>query len=347
MKKVFLHAYCQQNLGDDMFVLRMLQRYPNVQFHAVVDGAYRGAFADTPNLVVHPRKKTNRLVEQLHHRFGYDAFIKLGGSIFMEPKDWKQKGTFPVWQCKLLNSNKFIIGANFGPHYTDAFLKRAYSSLRFYRGVSFRDQASYDLFADIPQACWAPDLLFQYDYPAPKQGSGVGISVIAPERKLPEGLTEEQYYTAMAQIADRYLEQGEPVRLLGFCDAERDGEAMEQIRSRMCHADQLETVLYDGDIPKMLDAMNGCDKIIAARFHAMIIGFALRKKVLPVIYSQKQTHVLEDLGFDGRIWDLRKAELLTPEEAQTACDNAPIVEGLQELATRCDEQFTQLDKYLK
>ncbi len=347
MKKVFLHAYCQQNLGDDMFVLRMLRRYPKVRFYATVEPQYRKALAAETNLVMLPRKKSNRLVEQLTHRFRYDAFIKLGGSIFMEPKDWKQKGTFPVWQCKLLNANKFIIGANFGPHYTDAFLKRAYSSLRFYRGVSFRDRASYTLFQDIPQACYAPDLLFQYDYPAAKQGRGVGISVIAPQRKLPEGLTDEQYYSAMARLADHYLEQGEPVRLLGFCEAERDAEAMEEIRQRMTHAGKAEIVLYDGDIDKMLCAMNDCDKIIAARFHAMVIGFALGKKVLPVIYSHKQTHVLEDLGFGGRIWDLRKAELLTPDEAQAACENAPMVEGIAELAGRSDEQFARLDEFLK
>ena len=76
MKKVFVHAYCRQNLGDDMFVLRLLRRYPDVKFYAAVDPRYRTAFASENNLIAQPCKKTNRLVEQLHHRFGYQARVQ-------------------------------------------------------------------------------------------------------------------------------------------------------------------------------------------------------------------------------------------------------------------------------
>ena len=347
MKKVFLHAYCQQNLGDDMFILRMVRRYPKVRFYAIAKPEYRQALAAEPNLMLSEPVKGNRAMEQLTHRFGYRAFVKLGGSIFMEPKDWKPKGEFPAWQCKLLNGNKFIIGANFGPHYTDAFLRRAHSSLRYYRGLSFRDEASYGLFRDIPQACCAPELLFRFDYPEPVPGRGVGISVIAPERKLPEGLGAEEYYTAMANIADRFIALDQPVRLLGFCEAERDGEAIEKILARMEHAEQAQVCMYSGDIRWMLDRMNECESIIACRFHAMVIGFALKKKVLPVIYSLKQTNVLEDLGFGGGIWDLRASQVMPPEEAVAACTNAPIVAEVERLAEQSDDQFAHLDQRLR
>ena len=45
MKKVYLHAYCQQNLGDDMFILRMVRRYPKVRFYAMAKPEYRQALA--------------------------------------------------------------------------------------------------------------------------------------------------------------------------------------------------------------------------------------------------------------------------------------------------------------
>lgn len=347
MKKVYVHAYCQQNLGDDMFVLRLVRRYPNVEFHTRVKSEYRQALSGEQNLIIEDPGKNNRLLDQFSHRFCYDAFVKIGGSIFMEPLNWEKKGTFPAWQCKLLNSNKFIIGANFGPYYTEEFLARAYSSLRYYHGVCFRDQTSYELFQDIPQVNCAPDVLFRYDYPVPVAGEGVGISVIAPERKLPSGLSAEEYYTAMAKIADMFIENGQTVRLLGFCKAERDDEAVEQILARMKNAEKAQAYLYTGDIAGMLDKINQCQTIIASRFHAMVIGFALKKKVLPVIYSQKQTHVLQDLGFSGQIWDLRAGERMTPEQAATACDEAPVVEGLEKLASRSDEQFAYLDAFLR
>ena len=35
MKKVFLHTYSEQNLGDDMFVKYICDRYQHVEFYIV------------------------------------------------------------------------------------------------------------------------------------------------------------------------------------------------------------------------------------------------------------------------------------------------------------------------
>ena len=33
MKRVMIHAYLAGNLGDDLFVVMLCRRYPNIKFH--------------------------------------------------------------------------------------------------------------------------------------------------------------------------------------------------------------------------------------------------------------------------------------------------------------------------
>lgn len=47
-----------------------------------------------------------------------------------------------------------------------------------------------------------------------------------------------------------------------------------------------------------------CEYIVATRFHAMVIGWALRKKVFPIIYSKKTLNVIQDVNFHGKYWNL-------------------------------------------
>lgn len=352
MKKVFIQAYCRQNLGDDMFVLKLVQRYPDVSFYADVEAPYQDALKNEHNLLLSdPVQKKPMLnswaVKQFIHRFGYDAFVKIGGSIFMEPLDWKPQKPFPAWQAKLLNSNKFIVGANFGPYYTQAFLERARSSLRYYRGVCFRDRYSYNLFSEFNHVQNSPDVLFGYtDIPEPRAGHGVGISVVALEKKLLVNQYAEKYYDILAQVCDRLICSGIPVKLLSFCKAEGDTAAIEAILRRMEYSQKAAVCNYDGNISAFLNVLNDCNLIMATRFHAMILGFVMNKTVFPICYSEKQTHVLEDCGFRGSMWNLLEGELPEAEEIIQRCVGNPKLPGIKQLAERSDTQFIQLDRLL-
>ena len=46
--------------------------------------------------------------------------------------------------------------------------------------------------------------------------------------------------------------------------------------------------------------------IVGGRFHANIIGLVLGKSILPVLYSDKTLHVLQDMELDTPIIDIRK-----------------------------------------
>ena len=52
MKKMFIRAYCQSNLGDDLFVLQLARRYPDTQFYLYALGENQNAFRNQPNLIL-------------------------------------------------------------------------------------------------------------------------------------------------------------------------------------------------------------------------------------------------------------------------------------------------------
>ena len=49
MKRVMIHAYLAGNLGDDLFVVMLCRRYPNIKFHILADESYKQKFQDLKN----------------------------------------------------------------------------------------------------------------------------------------------------------------------------------------------------------------------------------------------------------------------------------------------------------
>lgn len=352
MKKVLVNAYLRQNIGDDMFVHALVRRYPNVKFYMSAARRYRRALEQEPNIVFieDNRWRRNRLTEKLVSRFGFDACVKIGGSIFQEaPPDGKRRHTPPFLglMYRILGGNKFIIGANFGPYFTNRFLERGKLMLRHCRGVCFRDRYSHALFAQCKNITYAPDVLFGYRaFPEAAKGDGVGISVIAPEQRLFIGQYADQYYDTLAKVCDRLIDDNIPVRLFSFCSAEGDEKAIASIRARMKNPDLVSVCTYQGDIPAFLDSFNSCESILATRFHAMVIGFALGKRVLPIIYNEKLSNVLSDIQFGGAVWNLLEGEIPGATQIIDRCLHNPKVSGMDALAQHSQGQFAKLDAYL-
>ena len=52
MNRAFLYAYLQFNLGDDLFVKHLIEKYPNVKFYILADSKYKKIFRKNKNLIV-------------------------------------------------------------------------------------------------------------------------------------------------------------------------------------------------------------------------------------------------------------------------------------------------------
>ncbi len=54
-KKVMIYAYCNFNLGDDLFIKILCERYPEVHFLLYAPIEYKYYFKWLPNITVYPR----------------------------------------------------------------------------------------------------------------------------------------------------------------------------------------------------------------------------------------------------------------------------------------------------
>jgi hypothetical protein len=61
-KKIFLKAYCYQNLGDDLFVRILAKRYPQTLFYLPMQPRFADSFSDVPN--VQPIKEGTLYTEE-------------------------------------------------------------------------------------------------------------------------------------------------------------------------------------------------------------------------------------------------------------------------------------------
>jgi len=349
-KNIYLKAYFRRNVGDDMFVETVLRRYPDVRFRAYARPVDLPKLKEEPNLRLVPswRRFADRVLIKLFGKKGAancyekraDATVHIGGSIFIEPTNFKKPDRF------YYPTNMFYVGCNFGPCRTAAYHDFIETRLKKATDVCFRDTASRNEFAHLDTVRQAPDVLFGYPYyPKHKQGNGIGISVIDMTERPDLKNVAQDYEAAVAALIDECGKREIPVTLFGFCKEEGDTKVIDRILAKTNSkvADRCE---YHGDIAAFLERFNACEYVLATRFHAMVIGWALGKTVLPVIYSHKQTAVIRDAGYDGVMWDVKRSAHYDADTLLIHLTQSRPPKKTKQLIRESETQFAALDTFV-
>ncbi len=323
---VYLYAFADVNVGDDLFIHKLVSSYPDVHFVMIARKPYKKMLAGYPNLTVYETDafplnvcRTLRIDKQIRWRLAHDCDygVYIGGSIFIEYSDWKDQH---VWYRELFDNDRlYIMGCNWGPHKTQQFKDNMMSVFSGMKDICFRDLYSYNTFSCLPNVRYAPDILFGMDwsaYAGITEKKQVLISVVNCRSRsvsLPEYAAD--YHRFMGGLAERFVELGYQVVFCSFWERNGDLAAAEEIRERLPSHVQSSTsiVSYRGtNLDQIVGLIAESEYVIATRFHAMILGLAAGKKVLPVIYNLKLRTVLEDLSFQGAYCDIRQ---LPPDSA--------------------------------
>ena len=319
MKKLFLYAYDRRNLGDDLFVEYVAGRYPDAKLYIWSGAENEAAYGSIPNLRrIDPDSRVVRLLRKLRPSLvaryrawlenRCDAVAYIGGSIFMEYPNWETICTW--WDYEAKNRPFFVLGANFGPYHTEAYRETMEAIFRNCRDVCFRDKYSAGLFPGVVRC--APDILF--GYPVPKvteKPNQVFLSVIDCDgRNESHGLSrfDRGYVANMAALVKQLLAEGKEPVLASFCEAEGDRRGIQKILDAVGDEPGIRVLCYDGTNRKeMVEALAESGLVIGTRFHAVVLALAAGRPVIPALYSDKTKYMLQDLGFDGTVWDLREA----------------------------------------
>lgn len=298
--KIRIIAYIRKNLGDDLFIKILLDKYKNVDFYInSVNSKYTDILEQHDNLTVIKEQEEN-----FNHMqpTDYDAYIYIGGSIFMENgkvynldngcRDFIKK-------CYDNNIPFFYVSSNFGPYQTQEYFKLAQETFKVCKDICFRDKCSYQLFQDIQTVRYAPDLVFSLpEEKVETIENTIGISVIdlSIRKELEE--KEKEYIAMISHNIMQYIDKGNEVYLFTFCEEEGDELALEKILEDLSksYKQNVKVIKYNGDLEEYLNIYKKMEYMICARFHAMILSYIYKQKFYVTSYSKKMDNVIEELN---------------------------------------------------
>lgn len=364
MEEVFVDIYLARNLGDDLFLEILLQRFSETRFVVNYYGNdYQDFMKKHSNLVI-PKywpffRLLNRAgiydyindVERISET--YRACIFMGGSIFREEDWWYDVYEYRrrlVTAFKKKNKPVFILGANFGPFVSDKFRNHYRTLFEMCTDVCFRDQYSYRLFHDVASVRYEKDIVFQLELElCSVKKNIISISAIEP-RHVPALINKrENYIKWLVEFVKNSVHAGFKVCLLSFCDVEGDQIVCNEIYNLLDEKEKVNCYVecYSGDWEKIIRIIDESRLLVASRFHANILGLLTGTNLFPLVYSDKTTHVLNDIDFAGMIGCIESCELISPEEILLQKCDMPEKYDLKQMKDSAKNQFSKLESWLK
>lgn len=310
MKKIFILAYAKANVGDDLFIQMLLEKYKDVQFYInIKEKEHQKAFENYRNITIISDKERDLTPENSKE---FDGYIYIGGSIFMEGGVVYNITDDFLEFLKACKKNKipfYYVSSNFGPYYTQEYLDLARKVYNEIEDICFRDKYSYELFSDIKSVRYAPDLAFSYTPENIEQiPDTVGISMIDFDIRKDLKDKKAKYFELMRNTIRDCIGSNRKVYLFSFCEYEGDEKAIEELLATIPdeYKDKINTVLYRGNMREFLNIYSKMEYMICARFHAMVLSTVFEQKQYVVSYSDKINNVVDDLDLNLNILDLRK-----------------------------------------
>lgn len=318
MKKILVKAYTEVNLGDDLFLKILSERYKNTEF-TLLNSNDSKAYSEFKNITI--TSYIIRLVKKLisyistefsnifyiykfNHRINilstnYDAFLYIGGSIFMQEESLISTDDYE--NLILINAfeKSFIIGANFGPFQNTKYLSFYSHVFRKCDNIVFRDTYSKNLFFHLNNIVQKPDIVFQFKFDNVKKRSNtVGFSIIDLSFRKSIKHKQHDYKSFIINSIKKFINDGKEIYLFSFCKNEGDQNIIENLKEEL-NLSNLHTVFYDGKIEAFLQIYASMEAMYCTRFHSMILSLIFKQKILPIIYSNKMMDVLTDINYDG------------------------------------------------
>lgn len=360
MKKVFIYAYTKENLGDDLFVKVLCERYPHVQFKIVCDYRVHRAFNGIENLRVYrTTSKIDSFFSKIGLNIGYnnyltnriskscDAIVNIGGSLFMQRDGWeKQLKNFKNKVIK--GKNFYLIGCNFGPYYSQSYLNEYGKVFSELTDVCFRDNSSFELFSHLSNVRLASDVVFSLSVnKQSKNEDYVCISVIDCNMKENLKKYTEDYETKIVETIRFIADKGIKIKLLSFCAHEGDLNAINRIHNKLTNTSRnmTDVIDYRGNLKEVIEVINHSGGIIATRFHAMILGFICNKPTYPLVYSIKTINVLKDINYKGKFTQIEEINNLDIKNIYEQISKNETINVNKQIKNSHD-QFRELDKLL-
>ncbi len=352
-KKVLILGYFRKNVGDDLFIAMLLNRYKNIEFIIRIDKEfYFEPFKRYKNCTM--EINTQDILDQ---DMSYiDACIYVGGSIFIEyanSLDYRKKFNQFLQNCKNDNIPFFYMSSNFGPYKTQEFFDSCCEAFSIIDGITFRDKNSYKLFENIENAKYVPDLVFGLHIrKGRKIKNSVGISLVdlsLPVRGEKVNKIEPKYLNMLKNNIQKFIDEGKKVYIYSFCEREGDVETINKIETLLDdkYKGKLNKILYTGkpgELHTFIHQYSRMEKTICTRFHSLVLSLIFKQELFVVSYSNKLDNLLQDLNDDLNAVNINNnINKLILDDSSFKVVNESILNSFR---SRAIEHFSFLDKSL-
>ena len=316
MNSIFVHGIYTKNVGDDLFLKILLERYPSTKMVMLAPDEYKHLLGGYANCVVvsESDKTISSLVRickfihapknllvyiYLFIKYRITLFLIIGGSLFIVGNSntpsllnglKKMRFLFPKLKIA-------ILGSNFGPTKTKKWCGKVAEALAVCEDVCFRDKASYELFSALPMVRWGNDIVMHAE--AIKKYE-VNKSICVNIRSVDSWPTlkpyKEAYLSNTLKIVNYFIEKGYSVQLLSFCERYGDEVITDELYNLIENKDNVHKHYYRGNIDEIIEVISSSEFMVGTRFHAIIIGLVYGLRVLPISYSVKTENALKSIG---------------------------------------------------
>lgn len=364
-RTVNVKGYKRFNLGDDLFFSVLFKRYPNVKFVFCGAKEYKRIFKNYNNVVcIPPYSFKDILIEIINKTviksdFDFISYIS-DCEVLITGSGFKQQAESEIAKENIYKNKEFILGVNFGPYYEESYLNSWNDYFSNCKDVCFRDKVSYELFNSSGNVRYAPDIVFGFEKYYPDLDSKpcsflekiqfyrkefAIISVISCAHRTQNSEKASAYYEGIKKIAEYLINKGLKVLFFSFCKREGDLDAIEEMLRDKHIAENASYYSYEGDLEEALNIISKSDTVIATRFHAMVLGMTMGKKVLPIVYDKKVANVLSDLQWKNLYCDAYKLNELTSSQLEMWYENY-IFQDFSNEKNLSENHFMKLDDFL-
>lgn len=363
--KILLHAYINQNIGDDLFLDLILKRYPNIDFYLYVPKRIQKYYSTfSKNLTVISYNETGRFFQKLDGKLfkGYftskkyylnlcrlhkkytskmNAQIWLGGSQFVETSDWKRILNYKQYQ-QTAEIPFYAISATVGPIRTQEYLEKVRNIVAGYSDFCCRDLESYRLLGSGTNTRVAPDMVFSIPVKSLEKKRLVCVSVINVRKRF--GVESgRKYEKFVLDLINKFIKQEYKIVLISFCENQRDTICCRKLYDQVSDKKQVECVVYDDNLQEIVNLFSEAKYVIGTRYHSIVLGLRYGAKVLPIIYESKTKNLLDDIQKQGiSVDDILQEGLLNLTDKWIELNSSQI----NLISKKSEEQFMAVDGFV-
>lgn len=378
---IMLEAYLNNNLGDDLFIHVLANRYPKQIFCIFSQCGDEVVFPDN---VVNAFGKIDTILKKISDSFWWKIRRLTGITInqkntcfgrYISKKE--KKITNQAKECVLITGSGFIetdhcwntdyfhnefdyyarnpilLGCNFGPYKTKKYKEEYRKLFKLAKDVCFRDNYSKSMFNDLPNTRCEMDIVFNYTlgesliFEGQAEKKYILISVVDPYKEVEICASNMNYINFLKNCIYYYVQRDFDVVFVGFCKNQKDDKIIEKIIEEINTDIGIHIFNYpDITYKEVMGLFKYADSVVASRYHAMIIAMLYEKKVYPIAYSEKMVHVLKDIDENAHIALVEDLERLSAEEFVTNYGYQISKQRLSEVKESANKQFFYLDKLL-